>query len=149
MDKRFNDNIGIFYEIGQLKAIILSNYAKELSTSDLDLLMIVNQKKIKSMKDIFSHTSFSPALVTRITKRLQHRDYLMIDASNKDKRIKSIQITDKGKLIVKIINRELKLFFKKSFANFTDEEIALFLKVVNACHLEFKKMSNNHQGKES
>lgn len=143
---RFNDNIKIFFEIGQLKSLVVMSYDIELSFSDIDFLNVVYHYKVDTIKEISHLTHFSPSLITKITKKLYAKGYIKVNYSEEDKRVKYIKLDKQGIQLIENINNELKSFFEKSFSNFKNEDIELFITMVRECHNEFIKMKNMRKG---
>lgn len=144
---RFNQNITLFYEMDELKPFLIQDIDSTLSATDINMINILYFNQLDSVKDLCTILSCSNALISKIIKRLYLNDYLIIENDAEDKRIKLIQLSEKGIKIAEALNKRLYDFFSEAFSQYSEAEIELFIQMFNQCSIKFKKMKNERKFK--
>lgn len=142
---RFNQNIALFYEMDELKPFLIQDMDSTLSSTDINMINILYFHQLDSVKDLCTTLGCSNALISKIIKRLYLNDYLNIENDAQDKRIKLIQLSEKGIKIAEALNKRLYDFFSVAFSQYSDDEIELFIQMFNECSSKFKKMKNERK----
>ncbi|HCY05793.1 MAG TPA: hypothetical protein DHS57_00450 [Erysipelotrichaceae bacterium] len=131
-----------YKHVGRLIKTLTNSFEKEfnkvalkhdLTTSQSMVLIYLQKNKDKEISpiDIEKHFNYSHASILGILKRLKEKNFITIKQSNKDKRYRIVEISDKGNNIEKEIKKSLKIVIKKLYLNISNEEIDTFINVLN------------------
>jgi DNA-binding MarR family transcriptional regulator len=96
-----------YKHVGRLIKTLTNSFEKEfnkvalkhdLTTSQSMVLIYLQKNKDKEISpiDIEKHFNYSHASILGILKRLKEKNFITIKQSNKDKRYRIIEISDKG-----------------------------------------------------
>ncbi len=78
-------------------------------------------------REIAEKFEISPAAVAVTIKKLENNGYIVRNCSKDDNRFNELKITEKGEEIIKKSSEVFKRIDKKTFENFSDEEIEQFM----------------------
>ena len=78
-------------------------------------------------REIAEKFEISPAAVAVTIKKLENNGYIVRNCSKDDNRFNELRITEKGEEIIKKSSEVFKRIDKKTFENFSDEEIEQFM----------------------
>ena len=145
INEKIHECIHIFMSTDRLRRKLFDRNVKSLGihhTQHRILMYISRHDGVISQKQISERFEISPAAVAGTIKKLEHNGYITRTVSENDNRYNDIQITDKGR---KIIDDSRSFFIeidKKTFENFTDEEVEQLMYLLN----KMKKSLSEEEG---
>ena len=145
INEKIHECIHIFMSTDRLRSKLFDRNVKSLGihhTQHRILMYISRHDGVISQKQISERFEISPAAVAGTIKKREHNGYITRTGSENDNRYNDIQITDKGR---KIIDDSRSFFIKidkKTFENFTDEEVEQLMYLLN----KMKKSLSEEEG---
>lgn len=137
--EKVHSAVGQFIRLDRLHRRAIEQQVGEmgLHRSGHRLLMYLNRnQKMPSQAELARFLEISPPAVTGILKRLEAEGYIRRECSKEDNRNNVIQITDKGRAVLKDTRSRFDAVDSAMLKDLSDEDIALF------CTLT-EKMYNN------
>lgn len=96
---------------------------KELSLVEFITLKKIVIKKEIAIKEVGKITNYTKSGITRIINRLEQKNYILKDRSNKDGRICCVVPTKKGMEVIEEISDEYEKIIEKKISSLNTEEI--------------------------
>lgn len=131
----------IFYNIKELEKIIIKSLFKTLENQKnwmptptqmriVDFVLNNYEQKDISQKEIENGLNLSKATVSDVLNRMEKKGLIIRKISDRDTRKKLIFLSDKAKNILEMNKIKLQELEKIATQNISDEEIALFSKIL-------------------
>ncbi len=131
----------IFYNIKELEKIIIKSLFKPLENQKnwmptptqmriVDFVLNNYEQKDISQKEIENGLNLSKATVSDVLNRMEKKGLIIRKISDSDTRKKLIFLSDKAKNILEMNKIKLQDLEKIATQNISDEEIALFSKIL-------------------
>lgn len=103
----------------------------KISPSMIAILMFLgNNPQCKHSKDIVEFRGIKANLVSMSLEKMEKEGYVTLQINPKDRREKTIQLTDRAMMIFLEGKQLQSEFFRKIFKGVSEEEIDVFMKVV-------------------
>ncbi len=108
--------------------------------SEFEMLRYIVKKDGISLVDLATYLNVDKSLITRMSKKLLKLGYIEILDDTKDKRKKILVATNKARAIKQEVANEEVVFYNACLKVLSDEELAMFDKLVNKVYLESKRL---------
>ncbi|MDY2888806.1 MAG: MarR family transcriptional regulator [Candidatus Caccosoma sp.] len=108
--------------------------------SEFEMLRYIVKKDGISLVDLATYLNVAKSLITRMSKKLLKLGYIEILDDTKDKRKKILVATNKARAIKQEVANEEVVFYNACLKVLSDEELAMFDKLVNKVYLESKRL---------
>lgn len=123
----------IYQYIDSFKDLISSdlwdNILLDCSKNEILVLWFLYQQKEVNMTQIAEYIHVPLNTATGILTRMEKRNLVIRQRSEEDKRIVIICLSEKGMGQIEAVIKEIAFYVKKVYAEFTKEEMALFLRM--------------------
>jgi len=100
--------------------LLQTNY--NLTHSEIDVLAVLTNYKIMTPTDLYEATIFSSGGMTKILKKLEHKQFISRVPSNKDKRSKLVKLEPKGEEMFNLCLVNVLKIDKQIFSILDDKE---------------------------
>ena len=108
--------------------------------SEFEMLRYIVKKDGISLVDLATYLNVDKSLITRMSKKLLKLGYIEILDDTKDKRKKILVATNKARAIKQEVANEEVVFYNACLKVLSNEELAMFDKLVNKVYLESKRL---------
>lgn len=108
--------------------------------SEFEMLRYIVKKDGISLVDLATYLNVDKSLITRMSKKLLKLGYIEILEDTNDKRKKILVATNKAKAIKQEVANEEVIFYNACLKVLSEEELAMFDKLVNKVYLESKRL---------
>ena len=109
----------------------LSKYVKNTTQAQIVFLLFNNQDKTIFQKDICEEIGLKKSSITEQLDLLEEAGVITRIAYKKDRRKNRITLTDEALKMIKTIDEEVGAFNQKMMEGVTDEELKIFMKVLD------------------
>lgn len=109
----------------------LSKYVKNTTQAQIVFLLFNNQDKTIFQKDICEEIGLKKSSITEQLDLLEEAEVITRIADKKDRRKNRITLTDEALKMIKTIDEEVGAFNQKMMEGVTDEELKIFMKVLD------------------
>ena len=109
----------------------LSKYVKNTTQAQIVFLLFNNQDKTIFQKDICEEIGLKKSSITEQLDLLEEVGVITRIADKKDRRKNRITLTDEALKMIETIDEEVDAFNQKMMEGVTDEELEIFMKVLD------------------
>lgn len=114
----------IYRTIGNM---IKQNVHEDVTTDQYIILQFINQHESTTASEIAQAFYVGRSAITAIVNRLVEKELIVRKRSEKDRRIVSLMLSERGKKIVKATEEEIYRVLEDKLSHFNVEDIELFL----------------------
>jgi DNA-binding MarR family transcriptional regulator len=137
-----------------LKTVKISNLLSEdISFAEYAMLQLVTEMSEETgnvdvwVSDIVKRVEITPQAISKFIRLAARKGYLERFDNASDRRSIGIRITDRGKEVLNQASEELIAFRKSVFKEFSEEELAAMLELMNKLQVAVRKNYLKHKKK--
>lgn len=129
---------------------IMQNYLDETGVyhAQYRLLLAISHNENASQNDIAKLMDVSAATIAVSLKKLEKGGYINREIDEKDNRLNKINITEKGKKVVKQSKKIFEAVDQKVFQGITDEEKAALINLLQKLNNNLSKIEDELESKK-
>jgi DNA-binding MarR family transcriptional regulator len=102
---------------------------QDISSSQMELLLVVKHMQPISVKDIAAHMRLTPGAVTQLMEGLIAQSYLTRQPDERDRRVTNVRLAEEGAQKLHELWDRRKALMKKVMQELNTEELAVMLRV--------------------
>lgn len=136
-----HDKLFLIYNLAMKveKEKLSKSQFNDLSVNDLHIIHIISLEKNITISQIAKLMAVSKAALTGSIDKLERLQYIKRVPSKTDRRVVSVRLTKKGKLLSRLYNREHVTFIDSLLKNCNEPDKTRLNKILNQLILKLKK----------
>lgn len=99
----------------------------DITTDQFTILQFIHQEEKVTATEIAQHFGLGKSAITAYVNRLMQKDLLQRERNDRDRRIIYLSLTEHGKKVVTITEKEIHYFIEEKLTHFDMKEVEKFL----------------------